>query len=60
MLWWDFFYNPSGNAVIAKKSLRDARTGMLAAELPQGYEPNVAAKMGVCLHGLAIEIGMNK
>ena len=52
------FLNTSGNAGLAKGGSGDALTGIITAFLAQGYEPKVAAKLGVYLHGLAADIAL--
>ena len=50
------FQNTTGNAGLAKGGSGDALTGIITAFLAQGYEPFVAAQIGVYLHGLAADI----
>ena len=52
------FENTVGNAGLAKGGSGDALTGIITAFLAQGYEPFVAAKIGVYLHGLAADIAL--
>lgn len=54
------FLNTNGNAGLAKGGSGDALTGIITAFLGQGYEPFIAAQIGVYLHGLASEITMEK
>lgn len=50
------FLNSTGNAGLAKGGSGDALTGIIAALLAQGYNPFIAAKIGVFIHGLAADI----
>lgn len=50
--------NTTGNAGLAKGGSGDALTGIITAFLAQGYDPFVAAKIGVYLHGLAADIAL--
>jgi NAD(P)H-hydrate epimerase len=52
------FLNATGNAGLAKGGSGDALTGIITSFLAQGYEPFVAAKLGVYLHGLAADIAL--
>ncbi len=52
------FENTIGNAGLAKGGSGDALSGIITAFLAQGYEPFVAAKIGVYLHGLAADIAL--
>jgi NAD(P)H-hydrate epimerase len=47
------FFNPTGNAGMAKGGSGDVLTGILVALLAQGYTPIQAATLGVYLHGWA-------
>lgn len=47
------YFNPTGNAGMAKGGSGDALTGILTALLGQAYSPGEAALLGVYLHGLA-------
>lgn len=42
-----------GNPGMASAGMGDALTGIIAALMAQGMEPEVAAEVGVCLHGAA-------
>jgi len=55
----EVFYNPTGNAGLAKGGSGDALTGLLTSFLAQGYTPVNAAKLAVFLHGLAADITLN-
>ncbi|HVS96669.1 MAG TPA: NAD(P)H-hydrate dehydratase [Puia sp.] len=50
------YFNPTGNAGMAKGGSGDALTGILTAMLGQPYSPGEAALLGVYLHGLAGDI----
>ena len=54
------FLNPTGNAGMATGGSGDVLTGVLLALLAQGYEPEVAARLGVYVHGLAGDIARKK
>lgn len=45
--------NSSGNPFMASGGMGDVLTGMIGGFLAQGYEPFVAACLGVYIHGLA-------
>ena len=47
------YFNPTGNAGMAKGGSGDALTGVIAALLAQGLTPLSAAVLGVYAHGLA-------
>ncbi len=46
-------FNASGNAGMAKGGSGDVLTGIITALLSQSYSPEVAARLGVYLHGYA-------
>lgn len=50
------YFNSTGNPGMAKGGSGDALTGVILAFLSQGYEPMVAALLGVYIHGLAGDI----
>ena len=50
------FFNPTGNAGMARGGAGDTLTGILTALLAQGYSSENALKIGVFLHGLAGDI----
>jgi len=45
--------NPTGNAGMATAGTGDVLAGMIGAFLGQGYEPGLAARLAVYIHGLA-------
>ena len=47
------FVNPTGNPGMGTAGTGDALTGILTGLLAQGYDPAIAALLGVYLHGLA-------
>lgn len=47
------YFNSSGNPGMATAGAGDVLTGVLVSLLAQGYVPEVAARLGVYLHGLA-------
>jgi hydroxyethylthiazole kinase-like uncharacterized protein yjeF len=47
------YVNPTGNPGMATAGTGDALTGMIAALIAQGYDPALAARLGVFLHGTA-------
>lgn len=47
------YFNSTGNAGMATGGTGDVLTGMLTGLLAQGYDPVLAAILGVYLHGLA-------
>jgi ADP-dependent NAD(P)H-hydrate dehydratase / NAD(P)H-hydrate epimerase len=49
----DISFNTSGNAGMAKGGSGDALTGIITALLAQAYSPDIAASLGVFLHGYA-------
>jgi hydroxyethylthiazole kinase-like uncharacterized protein yjeF len=50
----------TGNAGLAKGGSGDMLSGMITALLAQGYEPFIAAKIGVYLHGVAADIAVKE
>lgn len=50
------WFNPTGNASMAKGGSGDVLTGMLTGLLARGYAPEQATLLGVYLHGLCGEI----
>jgi NAD(P)H-hydrate epimerase len=50
--------NTTGNAGLAKGGSGDALTGIITSFLAQNYEPFIAAKMGVFIHGLSADIAI--
>ena len=53
-------FNTSGNAGMAKGGSGDALTGIITALLAQSYEPEIAACLGVYLHGFAGDLASIK
>lgn len=51
----DWFINTSGNPGMASAGMGDVLTGMIAALISQGVEPEEALLCGVHLHGLAAD-----
>ena len=47
------WFNVTGNPGMATGGCGDVLTGVILALLAQGYDADTAAKMGVCIHGLA-------
>jgi len=56
----EIFQNTTGNAGLAKAGSGDALTGIITAFLAQGYQPIIAAQIGVYLHGLAADITLQQ
>lgn len=54
------FYNTTGNPGMAKGGSGDALTGVILGLLAQGYAPEVAAILGVYLHGAAGDAAAQK
>ncbi len=54
------FFNPTGNAGMAKGGSGDVLTGILTGLLAQGYSSEDAAVFGVYLHGLAADIAVKE
>ncbi len=47
------WFNVTGNPGMATGGCGDVLTGVILALLAQGYDADTAAKMGVCIHGIA-------
>lgn len=47
------FFNSTGNPGMATAGSGDVLTGMITSFLAQGYAPEIAAQLGVYMHGLA-------
>lgn len=47
------YFNSSGNPAMATPGSGDVLTGVITAFLAQGYQPQIAALMGVYVHGCA-------
>ncbi|MCU0320993.1 MAG: NAD(P)H-hydrate dehydratase [Chitinophagaceae bacterium] len=56
----EIFQNTTGNAGLAKAGSGDSLTGIITAFLAQGYQPIIAAQIGVYLHGLAADITLQQ
>lgn len=54
------FFNTSGTPALATPGSGDVLTGVLTGLLAQGYTPDVAAIIGVFVHGLAGEIAARR
>lgn len=54
------FTNSTGNAGLAKGGSGDVLSGMIVALLAQGYDPAIAAQIGVYLHGLSADIALKE
>ncbi|MDE3125887.1 MAG: NAD(P)H-hydrate dehydratase [Bacteroidota bacterium] len=52
------YFNSVGNVGLAKGGSGDVLTGIITALLAQGYEPNVAAQLGVYMHGIAADLAL--
>ena len=53
------FFNSTGNPGMATGGSGDVLTGMITSLLGQGYSPQNSAIIGVYLHGLAADIGVD-
>ena len=51
----NIFYNTTGNAGLAKGGSGDVLAGMIAGFAAQGIKPELAAVLGVYLHGMAAD-----
>ena len=47
------YFNSTGNAGMATAGAGDVLTGVIAAFMAQGCRPEIAARLGVYIHGLA-------
>ncbi|MGC8864497.1 MAG: NAD(P)H-hydrate dehydratase [Bacteroidales bacterium] len=50
------FFNSTGNPGLAKGGSGDVLTGILTGLLAQGYSPEIAARLGVWLHGKVADL----
>lgn len=54
------YFNSSGNSGMATAGSGDVLTGIIGSLLAQGYEPEIAARLGVYLHGLSADLAMEQ
>jgi NAD(P)H-hydrate epimerase len=54
------YFNSTGNAGMATAGSGDVLTGIILGMLAQGYSPDIAARLGVFMHGLAGDKMANK
>jgi NAD(P)H-hydrate epimerase len=54
------YFNPTGNPGMATAGSGDLLTGIIAAFIAQGYRPDLAATLGVYIHGLAGDMAAEK
>lgn len=54
------YFNSTGNPGMATAGAGDVLTGVIAALVAQGYRPEVAATIGVYIHGLAGDMAVEK
>ena len=54
------YVNSTGNAGMAKGGSGDVLTGIISSLLGQGYSPEIAAILGVFLHGSAADIALKE
>lgn len=52
----EVWFNSTGNAFMAKAGAGDVLTGLIAGLMARGYEPHIAAMIGVYHHGKAGEL----
>jgi NAD(P)H-hydrate epimerase len=52
------YVNPTGNSGLAKGGSGDVLTGMIAGFIAQGAKPDIAANLGVYLHGFAADLAV--
>lgn len=54
------YFNPTGNPGMATAGAGDVLTGVITAFMAQGYKPELAATIGVYIHGLAGDLASEK
>ncbi|MFN9710818.1 MAG: NAD(P)H-hydrate dehydratase [Bacteroidota bacterium] len=54
------WFNPTGNPGMAKAGSGDVLTGILTGLLARGYQPELAALLGVYLHGYAGDLAVSQ
>ncbi len=54
------YLNSTGSPALATAGSGDVLTGMITSLMAQGYDPLQAARVGVYLHGLTAEIGVQQ
>jgi len=52
----NLFFNSTGNPGMATAGSGDVLTGIIGGLLAQNYDPSIAARLGVFIHGLAADI----
>lgn len=50
------YFNSSGSPALATAGSGDVLTGVIASFMAQGYTPEIAALLGVYIHGMAGEL----
>ena len=54
------YFNSSGNPGMATAGAGDVLTGVIGAFIAQGYRPDLAATIGVYIHGLAGDLAASE